>query len=107
MKYLKSFEGSGFGRSYPGHIEPTPRFNIGDEVEVAYDLTQFGHPYGIVKGDIVTITDFWINALGHIGYKIDSPKLREIKKGIYIKGDTFDEFHFQYIGEEDAKKYNL
>ena len=34
MKYLKSYEGSGFGKSYPGHEEPIPKFKIGDEVMV-------------------------------------------------------------------------
>jgi hypothetical protein len=107
MKYLKTYEGSGFGESYPGHIEPTPKFKIGDEVMVMYDLKQYNYPYGIDKGDIVTITDFWIYANGTISYHIDSPKLREIKKGIDTRNDYFSEFHFEYEWKVNANKYNI
>ena len=107
MKYLKSYEGSGFGKSYPGHEEPIPKFKIGDEVMVMYDLRQFGHDYGIFKGDLVEITDFWINCNGVITYSIDSPKIREIKKGIDTRYDEFDEYCFEYEWEIDARKYNL
>ena len=100
---FKIYEGSGFGESYPGHIEPTPEFKIGDEVIVMYDLKQ----NGLVKGDIVTITDFWIYANGSISYRIDSPKLREIKKGMNTRYDDFSEFHFEYEWKVNAKKYNM
>ena len=107
MKYIKKYEGSRFGESYPGHIEPTPKFKIGDEVMVMCDLTQFGNPYGIVRGDIVTITDFWIYANGVVAYRIDSPKLREIKKGINTRYDDFPEHKFEYEWAVNAEKYNL
>ena len=107
MKYIKTYEGSGFGPSYSGHKEPIPKFNIGDEVMVVYDLEQFGRPYGIVAGDLVTITDYWINGNGVITYFIDSPKLREIKKGLDTRWTSFDEFHFDTEWHIAAKKYNL
>jgi len=109
MRYIKTFEKKyvePFRRNRKKN-GPKPKFNVGDEVIVMYDLTQFGYPYGIVKGDIVTIVDYWINANDDISYKIDSPKLREIKKGRDIEYDMFDEFHFAYEYEEDANKYNL
>jgi uncharacterized Zn ribbon protein len=93
------------GKSYPDHN--TPKFKIGDEVMVIYDLKQFGYPYGIVKGDLVNIIDFWINGNGNISYTIDSPKLREIKKGIDIRNDDFDEFNFEYEWKINANKYNI
>ena len=107
---FKMFEGSGFGDSYPGHIEPTPKFKIGDEVVVMYDLkspVNNNYPYGIIKGEIVTITDFWINANGHISYNIDNKKIKIIKKGIDTSRDRFPEFNFEYEWEVNAKKYNL
>lgn len=107
MKYIKTYEGSGFGKSYPGHEEPTPKFQIGDEVMVVYDLVEFGHPYGIVAGDLVTITDYWINGNGVISYYIDSPKIRKIKKGIDTRYTNFNEFHFDTEWHIAAKKYNL
>jgi len=107
MKYLKTYEGSGFGKSYPGHEEPTPKFKIGDEVVVTYNLIKFGHSYGINKGDKVTITDFWINANGDISYNIDSSKLRCLKSGIDIRTDTFDEFYFEYEHILNSKKFGL
>jgi len=116
MKYIKKYEGSGFGESYAGHIafitegfyiKPTPKFKIGDEVMVMYDLNQFGYPYGIVKGDMVTITDFHIFANGVVAYIIDSPKLRKIKKGIDTRHDYFPEHQFEYEWAVNAEKYNL
>jgi hypothetical protein len=107
MKYIKTYEGSVFGPSSPGHEEPIPKFKIGDEVIVVYDLKQFGRPYGIVAGDFVTITDFWIYSNGAIMYSIDSPKIREIKKGINTRDDDFPEHQFDYEWNIDAKKYNL
>ena len=90
----------------------TPKFKIGDDVIVQYDLKQYNYPYGIVKGDIVTITDVFIYAndafpVSLITYKIDSPKLREIKKGINTENDYFSEFHFEYEWKVSANKYNL
>lgn len=107
MKYIKTYEGSGWVPSSPGNEEPIPKFKIGDEVMVVYDLKKFQRPYGIIAGDLVTITDFWIYSNGAIMYKIDSPKIREIKKGIDTRGDDFPEYCFDYEWNIDAKKYNL
>ena len=107
MKYLKSYEGSGFGNSYPGHEEPTPKFKIGDEVMVISDLEKYENPYGIIKGDLVKITNCWIYANGAITYKIDSPKIRKLKKGYNTNDDYFGEFNFEYEWKVNSKKYNL
>jgi hypothetical protein len=108
MKHIKTFEGSGFGKSYPGHEEPTPKFKIGDEVMVIYDLKKYDRLYfNMVKGNIVNITDFWINANGTISYEIDSQELRKLRKGYDIRNDDFPEFHFEYEWKIDADKFNL
>lgn len=105
---FKIFESSGFGKSYPGHEEPVPKFKIGDKVMVVHDLKQYGKPYyNTVKGDLVNITDFHINMNGDIAYNIDNPKLKKLRKNMYTRGDTFSEFHFEYEWKINAKKYNI
>ena len=99
MKYLKLYEDN--------QETPTPKFKIGDEVMVTSDLIKHGHPYGIIEGDIVKIIDCWIYANNVITYKVDSPKIRKIKKGYDISGDYFAQFHFEYEWKVDSKKYNL
>jgi len=105
--FENSITANGFGKSYIEPIRQKPKFKVGDEVMVVYDLKQYGYSYGIVKGDLVKITDFWINGNGTISYSIDSPKLRKIKKDIDTRGDDFDEFNFKYEYEVNAKKYNI
>ena len=108
MKKIKTFEKYVKPFRKKRKSGPQPKFNKGDEVMVMYDLMQYGRPYfGIKKGDIVTIRDYWIYANDTIEYKIDSPKLREIGKEYEIENDLFDEFYFAYEWEEDANKYNL